>query len=455
MTSLKLLVPIPALSLALSLLSATSVLSAQEATNTKKVDFVRDIQPILKSRCWECHGIDEQEGDLRLDLKSSAFPEDEDLWSILPGEPNDSEFLERILLPEDDPDIMPEEGGPLTKAQIALLTRWIEEGAVWPESADKAVIEAEKKAHNEYSIELKPLDAAGIAKEEKCIESIIERGAHAMKVAADTEAVDVNFSLLGAKTKDADIELLDGLQTNLIWLNLSRTGISDAALKGLAAFPELRRLNLSKTAITDAGLAHLSKLEHLDYLNLYGTKVTNKGIGQLRLMKKLSKLYVWQTAVTKRGTLALKHEIPGLHIDLGEHAKLVTKTTSKIGGAMINKICPVSGKPAKTDKVVLYQGKTIGLCCDKCLAKWKKDPAKYASKVTELKTKLAPKKVAPKQVAAAKNSICPVSGKPIDASKTSTLDGVVVAFCCGKCKKSFDANPEKYRAKIPALAGKN
>lgn len=50
--------------------------------------------------------------------------------------------------------------------------------------------------------------------------------------------------------------------------------------------------------------------------------------------------------------------------------------------------------------------------------------------------------------AAPVNKDCPVSGKPVDASKTSTHEGKEVAFCCGKCKAKFDAEPAKFAGKI-------
>ncbi|MCU7499456.1 MAG: YHS domain-containing protein [Ignavibacteria bacterium] len=58
-------------------------------------------------------------------------------------------------------------------------------------------------------------------------------------------------------------------------------------------------------------------------------------------------------------------------------------------GKPFNKVCPVSGEDLEKDEMVLvaYNGKTYGLCCDKCTAKFKKDPAKYAARLNEDGTK--------------------------------------------------------------------
>ncbi len=50
--------------------------------------------------------------------------------------------------------------------------------------------------------------------------------------------------------------------------------------------------------------------------------------------------------------------------------------------------------------------------------------------------------------AAPANEKCPVSGKAVDSSVTSTHKGKEVAFCCAKCKAKFDAEPAKFEGKI-------
>ena len=79
--------------------------------------------------------------ELRLDLKKHVFHDEKDLWSIVPGDAEFSPVYERIILPADDPDVMPAEGEPLTPEQVAKIKTWIEQGAEWPESADQALLE--------------------------------------------------------------------------------------------------------------------------------------------------------------------------------------------------------------------------------------------------------------------------------------------------------------------------
>jgi mono/diheme cytochrome c family protein len=92
------------------------------------IDFVRDIQPIFKANCDQCHGATKASGFLRLDTKQIA------LKVIQPGNSNDSRLVHRIL-GQGGEARMPMGGEPLKPEQIALIKRWIDEGAIWPDSA--------------------------------------------------------------------------------------------------------------------------------------------------------------------------------------------------------------------------------------------------------------------------------------------------------------------------------
>ncbi len=98
-----------------------------------KVDFTRDIRPLLSDNCFACHGPDAKQlkGKLRLDLSESAKkPAKSGKIAIVPGKPAESELVQRLKT-KDEADVMPppESHKKLTPEQIALFTRWIEQGA--------------------------------------------------------------------------------------------------------------------------------------------------------------------------------------------------------------------------------------------------------------------------------------------------------------------------------------
>ncbi|OYV05668.1 MAG: hypothetical protein CFE26_10355, partial [Verrucomicrobiales bacterium VVV1] len=100
----------------------------------EKVDFNSQIQPILSENCYACHGPDEAKvkGELRLDDRDLAMKGGESGKAIVPGDAGKSPILERIQ--HSDPDELmppPEKKERLKPEQVALIKRWIEEGAEW------------------------------------------------------------------------------------------------------------------------------------------------------------------------------------------------------------------------------------------------------------------------------------------------------------------------------------
>ncbi|MEX0703325.1 MAG: DUF1553 domain-containing protein [Planctomycetales bacterium] len=107
--------------------------AAHYAAADEKVDFSRDIRPLLSDRCFQCHGPGEtdRQAGLRLDLRDGATGELESgERAIVPGQAAESEMYRRIAA-EDEFTRMPppDSGKSLSKDEIDLLRRWIDQGA--------------------------------------------------------------------------------------------------------------------------------------------------------------------------------------------------------------------------------------------------------------------------------------------------------------------------------------
>ena len=98
-----------------------------------KLDFNRDVRPILSENCFACHGADKHKGNLRLDLRAVATkPAKSGDMAIVPGKSDQSELVRRITSEDEDEHMPPEESHKkLTAGQIEILRRWIAEGAVY------------------------------------------------------------------------------------------------------------------------------------------------------------------------------------------------------------------------------------------------------------------------------------------------------------------------------------
>lgn len=95
------------------------------------VDFQRDVVPIFRARCLQCHGPEDAKADFRIDDVDTVmqYVEPEDLES--------SSLYTDYVTSTDDDMLMPprSHGGPLSPGEIALVRLWIQEGADWPEDA--------------------------------------------------------------------------------------------------------------------------------------------------------------------------------------------------------------------------------------------------------------------------------------------------------------------------------
>ena len=100
----------------------------------KRVEFNRDIRPILSDVCYQCHGPDsvKRKADLRLDREQDAFAKRDGHQIIVPGDPAASELYRRLTTGDPDERMPPADSKrTLTKQQIELIRRWIEQGAKW------------------------------------------------------------------------------------------------------------------------------------------------------------------------------------------------------------------------------------------------------------------------------------------------------------------------------------
>jgi hypothetical protein len=120
---------------------------------TGKVDFVRDVQPILAQNCYECHSARKHESQLRWDNKQIAMEGGEHGPDIIPGKSSDSRVIQLVagLVPDL---IMPQRGDRLTAQQIGLLRAWIDQGASWPDSASVKAVDP--RHHWAYKAPVRP-----------------------------------------------------------------------------------------------------------------------------------------------------------------------------------------------------------------------------------------------------------------------------------------------------------
>ena len=113
---------------------ALAMLSFSLAAAAPRLDYGRDIRPILSENCFHCHGQDSQKrmANLRLDTFAGATANHGRTIALLPGQPESSALYQRITSDQKARRMPPVSSNrSLTPAQIAILKRWIEEGGAY------------------------------------------------------------------------------------------------------------------------------------------------------------------------------------------------------------------------------------------------------------------------------------------------------------------------------------
>lgn len=116
------------------LITLAIISSALAEPASRPIDFSKEIRPILSENCFFCHGPDEKkrEAGLRLDDETSSKKNNDGVIAVVPGNPEKSALIERIVSTDPD-EIMPppKQHKTISPAQIALLKEWIKQGAKW------------------------------------------------------------------------------------------------------------------------------------------------------------------------------------------------------------------------------------------------------------------------------------------------------------------------------------
>ena len=98
-----------------------------------KIEFNRDIRPILSDNCYACHGPDKnkRKADLRLDTKQGLLGKAGHTGVVVPSKPDESELWRRVCSKDDDRMPPAQFAKVLSESDRKLLRRWIEQGAKW------------------------------------------------------------------------------------------------------------------------------------------------------------------------------------------------------------------------------------------------------------------------------------------------------------------------------------
>ena len=283
------------------------------------------VAPTLQARCVGCHGPVRQAGGLRLDSPEAIRKGGEDGAVIVAGSAASSLLVRRIFLPASDKKVMPPRGHPApSHAEVALLRWWIDQGA----SFDQMLADTQVTPELEPAIadRLGPVDLSAPSilsvrvpeGDVKAVDALKDLDLRVEPLRAGSALLMVEAPPAARTFDDKDLATLEPLATQIAWLNLGGTQVTDAGLvRLLPRLVNLWKLSLDRTSITDRALAPLEKLTRLESVNVYGTAVTDAGLKPLEKLTRLRSVYAWQTQVTPQGAEALQTSLKKVRVNVG------------------------------------------------------------------------------------------------------------------------------------------
>lgn len=276
------------------------------------------ISPMMNSKCVSCHNPGKKKGDLLLTSFSNILKGGENGEVVIPGDVDASDLFRRIILPEEHDDFMPSEGKrPLTDQEISIIEWWISSGA--PPEGFVTELDMEKKVtaivnnylgldkNNLLNKEVPPADKSSI-------DSLRQQGFVINRLMKDNYFLDANFSLSEKELSTTDLELLLQIKEQLVWLDLSTSGVKDEHLEKIGQLENVVKLDLSGNDISDTGIQFLEKLSNLESLNLYNTNASKDLLEVIPKMTRLQKIYLWQTNLSEEMIHILKGKNQSLEV---------------------------------------------------------------------------------------------------------------------------------------------
>ncbi len=295
--------------------------------------FEQIVNPILQTRCVQCHNASKSKGDLRYDSPAMLKKGGEHGAVLVAGQGAKSEMIKRCLLPDDDDHHMPPKGKTqLTDQQIALISWWIDADAPLDKKVSELPVNdairpalAELGSGTPATGQPTARQTTGSAPDSpvltmsvppadpKAIAALRKAGLLVLPIATGKNQLEIS-AVNAATFSDGQATLLAPVSEQIVWLKLGDTPIGDATLAQVSRMSNLQKLHLEQTRITDAGLHTLTGLTHLEYLNLYGTAISDAGLRELAGLPALRTICLWQTKTTESGIAALRKARPNLEI---------------------------------------------------------------------------------------------------------------------------------------------
>ncbi len=282
------------------------------------VVYTNMVQPILQSKCYNCHNAKKAKGQLVMETEELLLKGGKNgkLWDSTAADYG--LLLNRLHLPMDAKKHMPPTGKPqLTEQERQILYSWIKSGANFKTKVmELAATDTLRLIANTIFNTIETDDYDFAAADEKKVKNLNTNYRIVAPLAIASPALEAEFFSAQSYLPEQLKELLS-VKEQIVSLSLNKMPVKDEELKIISQFSNLRKLNLSFTNITGSNLNELSKLEELRQLSLSGTEIKKGDILKLSSLKKLSHLFIWNTALSETDIGTLKDAMKNIAFEKG------------------------------------------------------------------------------------------------------------------------------------------
>jgi hypothetical protein len=272
------------------------------------------VQPMLQTRCGQCHQAGKLKGKLSVASLAGLLKGGKHGAAVVPGKLNESELFKRITLDPDHEEFMPSDGKtPLTKNEVEIIRWWIDK-AMAAEGKQLAVFTSKERILPRVAVYLGisktlPEETAGetaatinpaipLTADTAAIHTLQQKGLVIRVMLHRPLMLDITMPANAGVALNQLTAGLQSIEKNIVWLNLSGNNLTEKELGFLHRLSNLEKLRLEKNRLGDAIVEQLLPLQHLETVNLNETNITNQGLAMLQKNAAIKRIYTWNTSVT-------------------------------------------------------------------------------------------------------------------------------------------------------------
>lgn len=278
------------------------------------------VYPVFERYCLSCHGPTKQKGSYRMDNFALLVAGGQSgVAALVPGQPDRSELLRRVLLPVADKKAMPPQGQPRPKeSDLKLLRWWIAQGA----SRELTLAEASQQDPVFAALlqAARPADAAQIY-----LPRVPDYTKHLEQIARLSRDLGVTIAPISKRPGDGlllrrhpsdrvfdrdALAKLGPIAPFIVELELPGADLDDHSVSVLKEFRNLTKLNLERNRLTGESLHELAALSQLSIINLCESPLSDAGLVKIAAIRSVRKVYTAGSRVTMDGLNRFRAQRP-------------------------------------------------------------------------------------------------------------------------------------------------